>query len=578
MAPTATAGPRHRAAPLATVPRNRTFISVGVGGESPERFNDVELQNPFLPGITRSGYQVVMEPLFYYNPYHTSTVCGPASVLTCDNGVIPWLAAHYAFNADYTTAVVNLREGVSWSDGQPFTAQDVVFTINMLRDNAPDLRWSIDMRHWVREVIALDAFTVQFSLSQPNPRFIFGYFTYHEDFGIQIVPSHVFAGQDPRTFNNYDLARGWPVVTGPYRLVHSDPQQKIWDRRDDWWGATTGFQTLPEVERLVFHPGVSEAQMVDLIDKNQVDTTLSLSWSGIENALSGNMKVTSWTGGQGPFGYVDYWVTGLGFNDMLEPFSDPDIRWAINHAINRDELVAIGYHGAGEIALLPYPDFPALRPYLDAVADLVQKSGIGDFDLMKTQQLLQSKGYSRDAAGYWNRGGLRLSIPIVTFTVEQDIATVLVDQLRRAGFDATLTISDNYETLILNGLARAYVYGHIGSTHDPYYSMRLYQSQLSAPTGQRAFAPFRWRSPRFDTLVDRMSTVARGDPQLTSLFRDALEVWLPNLPDIPLVQFYHRIPVNTTYWTNWPDATNPYINTANWHRTFELVLLNLRTA
>ena len=75
-----------------------------------------------------------------------------------------------------------------------------------------------------------------------------------------------------------------------------------------------------------------------------------------------------------------------------------------------------------------------------------------------------------------------------------------------------------------------------------------------------------------------MGTVAPGDPKLTSLFHSAMAIWLKELPDIPLVQFYHRNPVNTTYWTNWPDATNPYINSANWHRTCELVLLGLKSA
>jgi len=62
------------------------------------------------------------------------------------------------------------------------------------------------------------------------------------------------------------------------------------------------------------------------------------------------------------------------------------------------------------------------------------------------------------------------------------------------------------------------------------------------------------------------------------LFHSAMEIWLKELPDIPLVQFYHRNPVNTMYWTNWPDATNPYINSANWHRTFELALLGIKPA
>ena len=59
---------------------------------------------------------------------------------------------------------------------------------------------------------------------------------------------------------------------------------------------------------------------------------------------------------------------------------------------------------------------------------------------------------------------------------------------------------------------------------------------------------------------------------------EALLSPLPNLPAIPLLQFYHRIPHNQTYWTNWPSAQNPYINSAYWHRTWLLVLLGLEPA
>src|ERR1700738_280981 len=103
-------------------------------------------------------------------------------------------------------------------------------------------------------------------------------------------------------------------------------------------------------------------------------------------------------------------------------------------------------------------------------------------------------------------------------------------------------------------------------------------TKFNAPNGQAATQPYRWSNPDFDKLVDQMGTVAPDDPKLAGLFHSAMEIWLKELPDIPLVQFYHRNPVNTTYWTNWPDATTPYINNANWHRTCELVLLGLKSA
>ena len=59
------------------------------------------------------------------------------------------------------------------------------------------------------------------------------------------------------------------------------------------------------------------------------------------------------------------------------------------------------------------------------------------------------------------------------------------------------------------------------------------------------------------------------------LYHKAMEIWLPEMPDIVLTESYHRIPMNTTYWTGWPTKDNPYINGAFWHLTHQLVLNNL---
>ena len=184
------------------------------------------MHNPFLPGISRSGYQVVMEPLFYYNAYHTDTVCGPPGI-DCKDGEMPWIGTAYKFSDDFKSVTVNLRKGVEWSDGQPFTAKDVVFTVQMLIDNAPKLAWSADMKQWVKSVSAPDDNTVQFTLTDANPRFIFSYFTFHQDVGVFIVPEHIFKGQDATKFTNLDLAKGlagrhWPVQAGVLRPATED--------------------------------------------------------------------------------------------------------------------------------------------------------------------------------------------------------------------------------------------------------------------------------------------------------------------------------------------------------------------
>jgi peptide/nickel transport system substrate-binding protein len=55
-----------------------------------------------------------------------------------------------------------------------------------------------------------------------------------------------------------------------------------------------------------------------------------------------------------------------------------------------------------------------------------------------------------------------------------------------------------------------------------------------------------------------------------------MAVWYEALPDAPITQWLHRIPVNTTYWSNWPTADNPYMNSALWHHTMFIVINSLK--
>ena len=237
---------------LRQVPRNRTLIvDCAENNTCGGQIQDYNTFNPFVPGgISRIGYQFLYEPLYFFNGYKA------------DAEPLPWIATGHQFNADYTEVVVDIRPGVEWSDGQPWTAHDFVFTVNMLKEHAPNLVFSTDMETWVQEALALDSLTAKIVLKSPNPRFLFSYFTHNHGNGVPIVPKHIWEGQDPLRFANYDLASGWPVVTGPYRIALSEPAQRIWDLRPDWWAAKIGFHALPQVERLIFLPYMEEHQRV----------------------------------------------------------------------------------------------------------------------------------------------------------------------------------------------------------------------------------------------------------------------------------------------------------------------------
>ncbi len=562
------------AAPQATkqIPRSQTLIFSE--SDAVNQFADVQIMNPHLPGIARSGWHFAFEPLYLYNPYWTDTVCGPPG-MECKNGEIPWQAESYSYNDDSTELTIKIRNGVTWSDGQPFTANDVAFTINMLKDNSPKLTWSVDMKQWVKEAVALDDHTAKITLTGPNPRFMFNYFEFHEDQGVVIVPEHIFKGQDPTTFTNFDMSKGWPIVTGPWQLTLSSPDQKFWDRRDDWWGAKTGFRPLPKMLRIIDLPNLLDDKRIELLASNQVDCTHDLQPANALAALARNPKLEMWQKGS-PYGVLDYWPTSMFFNDSRPPFNDPDIRWAVNHAIDRDQVVQIGYHGAGQKSNLPLPFFPAMKPYVDAVSDVFQKYPIYSYDVNKTAQIMQSKGYAKDQGGFWAKGGKRLSMVIqLSPSFFLDITPVIVAQLRKAGFDASFKSPTNFGTIEATGDFDAVLDGTGGSVNEPYTNLSFFQSKLGAPTGQPASRPYRWTNATFDKTVDQLANLQTSDPKFMSLYHQAMEIWIQELPGIPLVQHYLYMPVNTTYWTGWPDENNPYIDPSNWHRTSTLFIHTL---
>src|SRR5262245_8677583 len=131
---------------------------------------------------------------------------------------IPWLAESYTTAADGMSVAVTLRQGITWSDGQPFTSDDVKYTVELLRDT-PALVFAADMKEWVKDVTVTDPTHFTINLNKPNIRFFYFYFVENSEIHIPILPMHVWQGKDPATFTNFDLNSGWPVGTGPYKLV-----------------------------------------------------------------------------------------------------------------------------------------------------------------------------------------------------------------------------------------------------------------------------------------------------------------------------------------------------------------------
>lgn len=560
------------AAAAAGSERSRTLIMDIDGG----RLQDPEgVWNPYVPGNRRDQgfHQVCLEPLFILN-YQTGEF-------------LPWLGESFVANETLDEWTLTLREGVTWQDGTPFTADDVVFTIQTLIDHAPELGNSADMKTWVQSVEKVDDRTVHFTLNKPNPRFQLDYFSVKIWGSVNIMPKHIWENVDPLTFKNFDLAAGLPMCTGPYKLVSTSPTEVVWKRHDDWWGAKTGLYRLPEPETIIWTWAGPPETRAALMANRQLDSLMDITLGALQALQAQNPNVITWFD-EPPFAWVpDPCSRTLEFNNAIEPWNDPEMRWAINYAIDRDQIVEIAYENT---TLKSRHFFPAYPP-LDALVDAAIAAGAWDLDQLwthdpaKTAEILESKGYVKNARGYYEKDGKELTLDITTheaFIEKQRIAQVVVEQLQAVGINASTrneagsTWGENWR----NGNFEARVgWQTCGSVNEPWASMEQFNVKWLRPIGERAdYDAWRWSGPaaeEFGKLTDEIGSLPLGDPRVEELFIQAMDLWFDELPVIPVTQAKKIIPFDTTYWTGWPTAKNDYIHPPTWWQHFHVILQNL---
>ena len=218
-----------------------------------------------------------------------------------------------------------------------------------------------------------------------------------------------------------------------------------------------------------------------------------------------------------------------------------------------------------------------MKPYFEDVKDLLAQYDTLEFNPAKGEALLTGKGWKKGGDGVWqDPQGNRLQFEVLGFPWLSALGQVVSEQLKKQGCDATHTMPPNGLDLISKAEYATATYGHGGSIQDPYDTLRLYQSVTVAVLGLHLVNSAKWKNEQYDKIVDDVySTPMDQKQKLLELFHKAMAIWLPELPDVQLVDNYHTIPLCTKYWTGWPSDEDNYINEASWHLTFQLVLNRL---
>jgi len=515
----------------------------------------------------QEGNNLLWEGLAYYGVYAET--------------VIPWLAESMEYTRpDFTKLTIKLNQAARWSDGQPVTATDVIFTFNGQLNN-DKLPYHAEFQKFMQSVKALDDHTVVLSFKLPAPRFKFDVLTLKFDTGIPIVPAHVLGQQaDVNAFvGGSDMPH-----SGPYNLAQWTSDQKIYDLRPDWWAVEAGLIKLPAVRRVIIVNVDQQSQeaIAERMVNGEFDSTLPLRGQVIGNVLEQNATITSYTGNAPPYGSLDWWPNSLWVNTLLPPYNDVRVRRALSLAIDRAKLNEILYGGARIATIYPFPLYPGLQSFVDSpdVQALQAKYQPGKFDLAQSAQLMTQAGFAKNADGLWEKDGQTVNATIDGFELfHGDVVPLLVEMLKQGGFDASAYFGADAHVKMVSGSPGLYLYGHGASLNDPYATFELYHSRHSQPLGTPDDAYFsRYQNPAYDQLVDAMAVLSSDDPGFHSLAVQAMEIYWRDVIDIPVIQWLNHIPYNQTYWTNWPTQDNLALGTSGgfWSHTGLLVIASLQ--
>ena len=534
--------------------------------------SDPENFNWFTPGTKRmhGAHQTMWEPLFILN-YGTGDV-------------EPWLATGFEANETNDVFTISLREGVEWSDGEVFDADDVVFTVEMALGNEElSSREAATIRAQVASVTKIDDLTVEFTLNAPNPRFIV------ENFGVRIfgsfliMPEHIWNGQNPATFTFFP-----PIGTGPYTYTSSATNRAIWDRNEEWWGAETGFMDLPEPRRVVFLETGGEESRAQLMLTNQLDASQNISVGTFEALQAQNPNVIAWYDDY-PFAAADPCARQLEINTTLVPWDNANMRRAIADIIDRTQIVNIAVEGATTASQTMFVEYGSMAPFIDAV--LEAGHGLSPrADVEAGQALLEAEGWVRDG-NYYEKDGERLAVAITVNSASTEYTRtidIIVEQLQRAGIDARSVPVENGvfwgEVLPFGQYEMSYSWLSCGSVNEPWASMGRYTVADVVPVGERSPGfnnTARWDGPAaevYSAIVDDIGNRSLGDPEIPGLVAEAYQYMAEEVPFIPLVQSAKLLPFNETYWTGWPTSENYYNHPFFWWNSGHQIIHNLSRA
>jgi peptide/nickel transport system substrate-binding protein len=314
---------------------------------------------------------------------------------------VPRLADRIETSADHKSATVTIRPGVTWHDGQPFRAADVVFTIEAMRDPrtaSPEA----GRVAFIDTVDAPDDRTVVLTFRRPE-------LAPEDRLHFKLLPAHAFGG-DPAVDRSHTF-RLHPVGTGPYQLVGFQEDGSI------QLGRYAGYRKPPTVPEVVLREVTDKAYQTKLLLYESLEALVRVLPRHLAT-LEADRKTALY-----PYQTNSWWYLGM---DQADPvLSRPEVRQALSAMVDVDNLLAP--IGTGSRISGPY--VPSSPFYNHDVP-------LQDVDSDRAAALLRQAGFVQDSRGWSDAQGrpLRLRLAAQANTeVAQDLVINLQSQFSRNG-------------------------------------------------------------------------------------------------------------------------------------------------
>ncbi len=425
-----------------------------------------------------------------------------------DGSLEPLLGERYEVSDGGKKYTVYLREGVTWHDGEEFTAEDVVYTIKTLQD--PTFKSPLRAMWLGVEVEAKDKMVVEFTLKKE-------YFGFIDNLTVGILPKHIWQGVSSDTFllSEYNLT---PIGTGPYRFVESEKNANGNILSIELEANPDYFLGRPYINSFSFYFYENQEALLAAYNKKQVDGIYNIRPEDRQGIAARNG--TTITSLEFPRIFGVFWnIT------KSVPLADPKVREALSYAIDRDAIVGTIMHGDAQAAYGP------LLPFMFGYSKLDTEP---KFDRARAESILDAANWKKGSDGMRAKDGKKLEFTLTVPDWPELVATgeELKEQLASIGVAINLSVlpaADVQQNSLKNRDYEAILFGQAS-----YLQSDPFSFWHSSQKGEGGLNFSLFENKEADETLEKLRTTTNDENAQKDLYKKFLEIFYTENPSLML--------------------------------------------